>query len=118
MTRSSVISTRGVVIGTNVLTRASLSVHCTDNEACTDKFCSNSESDRGPGALIHALPIICMWSNLFLYSSVSLAVSCARVATLGNPCFLSNWMRLFSVETAALAITRNASKILAPNVYG
>jgi hypothetical protein len=26
--------------------RASLSLECTDNEVCTDKFCTDSESDK------------------------------------------------------------------------
>ena len=59
--------------------------------------------------------VICECNFNFIFSFASLAVSCARAATPGKPCFPSNWTRWFSAENVAHAITRNASRIPVPN---
>ncbi len=49
----------GLIIDTNTLARASLSVQCTDNKVCTDDFGTDSESDKG-GLVIRTVPILCL----------------------------------------------------------
>jgi len=88
ITRCSVIGTKGgggLVMGTfpggyipgpryRYIPLASLSVQCTNNKVCTDKFCTDSESDK-EGIVICTVPItrpLCiqlLW--LITFSSVS-----------------------------------------------
>jgi len=50
--------------------RASLPVKCADNEAYTDKFCTDGESDKG-GLVIRTVPIMIPTLEFFFEEMIS-----------------------------------------------
>ncbi len=89
----------GLIIGTlkcpgQGLVIRTLSVQCTDSEVCTDKFCTDSESDKG-GLVIGTVPITRPWCIKLLISANSFSYSTILLKHFPIPNYAASYLFVY-----------------------